>query len=71
MLVVQAKQRFHPYPSLPASKWIHGEYVKRGGAFVESKKKDSRHDLHGRKTASGKKEEKQKEELEGKKKKKG
>lgn len=57
MLVAQAKQKFQTYPSLPASKWVHTEYVKRGGIFVDSKKKDTRHDLRGRQTREGKKEE--------------
>jgi hypothetical protein len=39
MLTRQASAKFTPYPSLPASKWIHNEYVKRGGAFIEEKKK--------------------------------
>lgn len=68
MLVSQAKQKFPTYPSLPASKWIHAEYVKRGGIFVDSKKKDSRHDLRGRQTRAGKKEEKDRDEIKGKKK---
>lgn len=62
MLVVQAKQKFPKYPSLPASKWIHAEYVKRGGIFVDSKKKDQRHDKRGQMTREGKKEEKAKRE---------
>jgi hypothetical protein len=56
MLQVQARQKFREYPSLPASKWIHSEYVKRGGVFVESKKKDTQHDKRGKMTAHGKKE---------------
>ena len=36
MLQNEARQRFDTYPSIPASKWIHNEYVKRGGIFVES-----------------------------------
>lgn len=72
MLVVQAKRKFPTYPSLPASKWIHAEYVKRGGVFVDSKKKDVRHDKRGQLTAQGKKEEKAKrDEKEAKKGKKG
>jgi len=67
MLVAQAKQKFPTYPSLPASKWVHAEYVKRGGIFVSSKKKDSRHDLRGRQTRAGKKEEELKEQAKGKK----
>jgi hypothetical protein len=34
MLVLQAKAKFPTYPSLPASKWVHQEYVKHGGRFV-------------------------------------
>jgi hypothetical protein len=58
MLVAQAKQKFQTYPSLPASKWVHAEYVKRGGIFVDSKKKDTRHDRRGKKTKAGEQEEK-------------
>lgn len=57
MIVNQAKQKYQPYPSLPASKWVHSEYVKRGGTFVDSKKKDTRHDRRGKQTRQGKKEE--------------
>lgn len=49
MLVTQAKTKFNEWPSLPASKWVHSEYVKKGGQFVEGK-----HD-----TDSGKKKEQQ------------
>jgi hypothetical protein len=37
-LVVQAKAKFKSWPSLPASKWVHKEYVQRGGRFVDSKR---------------------------------
>lgn len=60
MLVAQAKQKFQTYPSIPASKWVHSEYVKRGGTFVDSKKKDTRHDQRGKLTLHGKKEEDEK-----------
>lgn len=53
-----AHQKFQKIPSLPASKWMHDEYVKRGGTFVESKKQDQRHDKKGRETPQGKKERK-------------
>ena len=36
MMVARAKMRFHPYPSLAASHWIHQEYVKQGGQFSKS-----------------------------------
>lgn len=66
MLVAQAKQKYRQYPSLPASKWVHDEYVKRGGTFVESKKKDTRHDRRGKLTHEGKKEEEAKKKKRGK-----
>jgi hypothetical protein len=65
MLVAQAKQKFQTYPSIPASKWVHSEYVKRGGTFVESKKKDTRHDRRGKLTSEGKKEEARKKKEKG------
>ena len=34
MLTVQARGKFATYPSLPASKWIHTQYVQKGGQFV-------------------------------------
>lgn len=37
-LVTQAKAKFGKWPSLPASKWVHEQYVQRGGRFVDSKK---------------------------------
>jgi hypothetical protein len=66
MLVAQAKQKFPKYPSLPASRWVHTEYLKRGGRFVASKKEDTRHDKRGKLTSAGKKEEEQKEKAKGK-----
>ena len=68
MLVSQAKRKFPTYPSLPASKWVHQEYVKRGGRFVASKKEDTRHDQRGTLTHQGKKEEKDRDEFKAKKK---
>jgi hypothetical protein len=57
-----AKQKFRVYPSLPASKWMHEEYIKRGGTFVESRKQDNRHDRKtGKETIHGKEEREQDE----------
>ena len=71
MLQNLAKPKFHPYPPIPASKWLHAEYTKRGGTFVSSRKEDTRHDKAGNETHKGKKErkeeEKQKEAEKGKK----
>lgn len=39
MLVSQAKTKFHTWPSLPASKWVHKQYVEHGGQFVKESKK--------------------------------
>lgn len=62
MLELEARHRFTPYPSLPASKWIHNEYVRRGGTFVGSKKEDQRHDKSGHETKQGKIERRKEEE---------
>lgn len=37
MFVIQAKAKFHTFPSLAASRWVHEQYVKHGGRFVDSK----------------------------------
>lgn len=34
MLVIQARAKFPKWPSLPASRWVHQQYVQRGGRFV-------------------------------------
>lgn len=34
MLVAQAKTKFMKWPSLPASKWVHSQYVQKGGQFT-------------------------------------
>lgn len=52
MLVAQARSKFVKYPSLPASKWVHDEYVKKGGQFVESAKdSDESKDKRDKKTS--------------------
>lgn len=43
MVTNLAKRKFRVYPSIAANKWIHDEYVKRGGRFVASKKDDDQH----------------------------
>ena len=60
-LVVQAKAKFKSWPSLPASKWVHKEYVQRGGRFVDSKrvteaKKRQKESAKGRQSSPQKKE---------------
>jgi len=35
-LVVQARAKFNKWPSLPASKWAHQQYVQRGGRFASA-----------------------------------
>jgi hypothetical protein len=34
MLITQARAKFGTWPSLPASRWVHQQYVQRGGQFV-------------------------------------
>jgi hypothetical protein len=47
MLVAQARQKFKTYPSLPASRWVHEQYVQKGGRFVTSTKENDEHDTKG------------------------
>ncbi len=35
-LVAQAKAKFQTYPSPGASHWVHEQYVKYGGKFVDT-----------------------------------
>jgi len=35
MIIMQAKAKFATYPSPGASHWVHSEYIKHGGQFVE------------------------------------
>ena len=37
MLIVQAKSKFGTWPSLPASKWVHHQYIEKGGQFISAK----------------------------------
>lgn len=39
MLIMQAKAKYHPYPSPGASHWVHSQYIHMGGMFVDSQKK--------------------------------
>jgi hypothetical protein len=60
MLVAQARAKFPMYPSLPASKWVHQEYLKKGGRFVsstrniEEKDRDKGQELRERGNAAAK-----------------
>lgn len=36
MIITQARARFATYPSPGASHWVHSEYEKHGGKFIES-----------------------------------
>lgn len=36
MIITQAKARFATYPSPGASNWVHKQYEKYGGKFVET-----------------------------------
>ena len=48
VLVVQARSKFHPYPSLPASSWVHKSYVDKGGQFITTSAKDQKREATGR-----------------------
>jgi hypothetical protein len=36
-LVVQAKAKFRKWPSIPAARWVHQQYVHHGGRFADGK----------------------------------
>jgi hypothetical protein len=48
MLVIQAKAKFRTWPSLPASKWVHGQYVEKGGRFIASSEGNGRGSMGNR-----------------------
>jgi hypothetical protein len=35
MVIMQARAKFSKYPSPGASHWVHEQYIKHGGQFVE------------------------------------
>jgi hypothetical protein len=39
MFVAQAKAKYATYPSPGASHWVHSQYEKHGGRFVETSEK--------------------------------
>jgi hypothetical protein len=43
MFVAQAKAKYSTYPSPGASHWVHSQYEKHGGRFIESSEK-TKHD---------------------------
>lgn len=36
MVITQARARFATYPSPGASHWVHDQYVKHGGKFIDT-----------------------------------
>lgn len=40
MVVSQAKAKYATYPSPAASHWVHEEYTRYGGKFIESSDRD-------------------------------
>lgn len=35
-LVVMAKAKFKTWPSIPAARWVHEQYVQKGGKFASA-----------------------------------
>lgn len=35
-LVIMAKSKFKTWPSMPASRWVHEQYVQKGGRFASA-----------------------------------
>jgi len=40
MIVAQAKAKYSNYPNPGASHWVHEQYVKHGGRFIETTAED-------------------------------
>lgn len=54
MLTAQARAHFRVYPSPAAAHWVHSEYVKKGGAFVNSSKAHpAKHDRRDKRDKRG------------------
>jgi len=49
MIVVQARAKYHPYPSPGASHWVHKKYVEMGGEFIHTDENTRRADIHRKK----------------------
>jgi hypothetical protein len=48
MIVVQARAKYHPYPSPGASHWVHKKYVEMGGEFIHTDENTRQADIHRR-----------------------
>ena len=55
MFVAQAKAKYSTYPSPGASHWVHSQYEKHGGRFIESSEKTKREKLMKQRFESKKK----------------
>jgi len=45
MIVVQARAKYHPYPSPGASHWVHKKYVEMGGEFIHTDENTRKADM--------------------------
>jgi hypothetical protein len=45
MFVAQAKAKYATYPSPGASHWVHSQYEKHGGRFIETSEKTKQEKL--------------------------
>lgn len=71
MFVAQAKAKYSTYPSPGASHWVHSQYEKHGGRFIESSEKTKHEKLMKQRFEAKKKallERRHKEATKGKKK---
>lgn len=46
LIVTQAKAKFAVYPSPAAAHWVHAEYAKKGGQFIDTSKSNKRRRGH-------------------------
>jgi hypothetical protein len=42
MIIAQARARFAKYPSPGASHWVHDQYIKHGGKFIDTVEQNRR-----------------------------
>lgn len=41
-IITMARARYNVYPSPGASHWVHSEYVKKGGQFIDTSRENDK-----------------------------
>lgn len=55
MVIAMARSKFAKYPSPAASHWVHSEYERKGGTFVDGNKLNATKKLYSKQIADAKK----------------